>query len=80
MSMSKKLIIASAIACGGLLLFTAVATTGDSSIRTFLPKEGEIVAIRSAHAGKYLEVSPHDGRLRATATRPSTCFSKLTKM
>ena len=49
---------------------TAVATTGDSSIRTFLPKEGEIVAIRSAHAGKYLEVSPHDGRLRATATRP----------
>ena len=68
--MSKKLIIASAIACGGLLLFTAVATTGDSSIRTFLPKEGEIVAIRSAHAGKYLEVSPHDGRLRATATRP----------
>lgn len=69
MTLAKTLILASAFACGGLLLFAAVATTGEGGGRSFLPKEGEIVAIRSTHAGRYLEVSPHDGRLRATAVK-----------
>ena len=70
-STSKKLIVASAIACAGLLAFTAISM-GDSTVgNSFMPSEGEVVAIRSVHTGLFLEVSPDDGRLRATAATAS---------
>jgi hypothetical protein len=47
------------------------ACVRSSSSPVFKPKEGEVVAIYSKHAGKYLEVSPRDGRLRATADKPT---------
>ena len=67
---STKLIVFTGVACAGLLIFTAV-TSSDGAAPMFKPKEGEVVAIYSKHAGKYLEVSPHDGRLRATALKPN---------
>ena len=69
---TTKLIIFTAVACSGLLLFTVFfSSDGAFGEPIFKAKEGEIVAIYSKHAGKYLEVSPHDGKLRATASTPT---------
>ena len=65
-----QLILFTAAACGGLLLFTGLFSS-DGAGPLFRPKDGELVAIFSKHAGKYLEVSPLDGRVRATAVRPT---------
>ena len=64
---SRKLLVASAIACAGLLMFAAAVSMSDDVAPSFVPKDGGLVAIFSKKTGKYLEVSPHDGRLRATA-------------
>ena len=69
-SASRRLIIACGIACAALLLLTGTVSSGDGG-RTVLWQDGEVVAIRSVHVGKFLEVSSEDGRLRATATTPS---------
>ena len=58
---TTKLIIFTGVACGGLLLFTALfSNDGLLSEPVFRPKEGEIVALYSKHSGKYLEVSQED--------------------
>ena len=68
---TTKLIIFTGVACGGLLLFTALfSNDGLLSEPVFRPKEGEIVALYSKHSGKYLEVSQEDGKMRATASKP----------
>ena len=72
MTMRAKLLVASGTACLALLIFAAVSMSDDGVTPSFLPKEGEVVAIYSKQTGKYLEVSPSDGRLRATADAPKT--------
>ena len=61
---------ASGCACAALLVLTIFSNldshaTGGTS-RNFMPKEGEVVAIRATSTGNFLEVSQLDGRLRAT--------------
>ena len=66
---STKLVVASAVACTGLLMFAALSMADDGPMApAFSPKDGAIVAIKAKKNGKYLEVSPADGRLRATAS------------
>ena len=76
---SNKLILMSAVACASLLMFAGMSMS-DGPARTFAPKEGEIVAIRSRHTGKYFEVSPEDGRLRATANSTSNNTARFRVM
>ena len=52
-------------------MFAGLSMSDGPAIPTFHPKEGEVVAIYSKRAGKFLEVSQHDGRLRATADKPT---------
>ena len=66
--MRTKLLVASTVASVALLIFAASYASDDVKLASYLPKEGEVVAVRSLYTGKFLEVSPHDGRLRATAT------------
>ena len=68
---TTQLIAFTAVACGGLLLFTGLASSDGTNGPLFRPKDGEIVAIYAKHVGKYLEVSPHDGRVRASAEKPT---------
>ena len=68
--MRTKLLVASAMASMLLLAFAAVYSSDDPKV-SYLPKDGELVAIRSVRNGKYLEVSPRYGRLRAAAASPS---------
>lgn len=65
-----QLLVACACACAGLLLLTAFSSS-DVAGPMLQPKEGEVIAIFSKERGRFLEVSPHDGRLRATATAPT---------
>ena len=53
-----------------LLLFAARFVREETVSHLFQPKDGEVVAIKSVHNGKYFEVSPTDGRLYATASKP----------
>ena len=69
--MRTKLLVASAVASMLLLAFAAVYSSDDPKAVSYLPRDGELVAIRSVRNGKYLEVSPRDGRLRASAASPS---------
>ena len=66
-SHSRKLLVASAAACAGLLMFAGLSMSDLPAGPAFHPKEGEVVAILSKRTNKFLEVSAHDGRLRATA-------------
>ena len=53
-----------------LLLFAARFVREETTSHLFQPKDGEVVAIKSTLNGKYFEVSPTDGKLYATASRP----------
>ena len=65
-TLRTKLVVATGTACFALLVvFTSLSA--EEIKPSYLPKEGEVVAILSRHNGRFLEVSPHDGRLRATA-------------
>jgi len=66
-----RLVAASGAACVTLLLLAASMVSEEHPSRLFYPKDGEVVAIRSVSAGLYLEVSPMDGLIHATAPAPT---------
>ena len=71
MGRSTPIFVACAIACTALLAFAARSVAEETtSTLLFHPKDGEVVAIKSVHTGKYFEVSPTDGKLYATAAKP----------
>ena len=53
-----------------LLLFAARFVREETVSHLFQPKDGEVVAIKSTHNGKYFEVSPIDGKLYAPGAPP----------
>jgi hypothetical protein len=70
MARSTPILLACAVACMALLLFAARFVREETTSHLFQPKDGEVVAIKSTLNGKYFEVSPTDGKLYATASRP----------
>ena len=69
-SRSLPIFVACAVACVALLAFAAQFVSESSNAALFQPKEGDVVAIKSTSTGKYLEVSPLDGKLYASADKP----------
>ena len=66
----SRLLAASGLTCLSLLLLAASMVREEHPARLFHPKDGEVVAIRSVSADMYLEVSPVDGLIRASAPTP----------
>ncbi|KAL1515781.1 hypothetical protein AB1Y20_002397 [Prymnesium parvum] len=66
-----KFLVACGVACLGLLLFAGVAMTDGPVGSAYVPKDGEVVAIRSVHTGRYLQVSQTTGKLDANASQPT---------
>ena len=67
--MNGKFLVACAAACIGLVTLAGVSMREEVHTTSFVPKDGEVVAIKSLETGRYLEVSQDDGKLRANATR-----------
>ncbi len=67
---STPIFIACGVACMVLLVFAVRVVREETVTHLFQPKDGEVVAIKSMQNGKYFEVSPTDGRLYASASKP----------